>query len=290
MEYYFYSDLTNNQNSFNNYSLENYFSDLMNNENSLEKRFINLINSGDLLAIQEMYYNQINNILVDYDMIFIRTCKYGHLEVAKWLLEIKPDINISTENDSAFICACISGNLEIPKWLLEIKPDIYFNGEMSFLACCEKDNLEIAIWLLEIKPTIDISVKNNYAFNFCCEHRNLKTAKWLSEINPNYKLTIENDKIINFWIIKKINTDKSIIIEKESIKNEDLICPICYENEVEIQTNCKHNYCLSCIENVNYKNYVCPYCRTELKYFHQISGKPEGCPAPHPVDFDEVLK
>jgi hypothetical protein len=83
-------------------------------------------------------------------------------------------------------------------------------------------------------------------------------------------LTIEDDEIVDFYVIKKLNIDTSIIIEKDSIQKDDLTCPICYENEVEIQTNCKHNYCLSCIENINNKNNVCPYCRTELKCFHQI--------------------
>ena len=87
MEYYYWG-LADNEDSFKDYSSNNYFLDLINNENLLEKRFMDLINTGDLLAIQQMYYNQIYNILIDYDMVFIRACKYGHLEVAKWLLEV----------------------------------------------------------------------------------------------------------------------------------------------------------------------------------------------------------
>ena len=50
----------------------------------------------------------------------------GHLKVAKWLLEVKPDINISADNESAFRNVCQEGHLEIAKWLLKVKPDIAF--------------------------------------------------------------------------------------------------------------------------------------------------------------------
>ena len=59
-------------------------------------------------------------------------------------------------------------------------------------------------------------------------------------------------------------------IQKETILKEDLICPICYENPVEIQTNCKHNYCKPCIEKNNNLENLCPYCRTQLEYFYEI--------------------
>ena len=48
-------------------------------------------------------------------------CSWGQLNVAKWLLKIKPDIDISAENDHAFREACKNGHLQIAKWLLEIK-------------------------------------------------------------------------------------------------------------------------------------------------------------------------
>ena len=56
-------------------------------------------------------------------------CTYGHLEIAKWLLSIKSDINISSkkesfDNEKAFQGACSHSYLEVAKWLLSVKPDI----------------------------------------------------------------------------------------------------------------------------------------------------------------------
>ena len=67
--------------------------------------------------------NETNNS-AENEYAFRLACYCGHLKVAKWLLKIKPDINISVKNEWAFIVACCNGHLELAKWLLEIKPDI----------------------------------------------------------------------------------------------------------------------------------------------------------------------
>ena len=53
-------------------------------------------------------------------IVFRNVCKLGHLNVAKWLLEIKPEINTWTIN-FAFRLACQNNRLEVAKWLLKKK-------------------------------------------------------------------------------------------------------------------------------------------------------------------------
>ena len=43
----------------------------------------------------------------------------------KWLLFVKPDINISAKDEWAFRWACSFGHLEVAKWLLSLKPYLY---------------------------------------------------------------------------------------------------------------------------------------------------------------------
>ena len=47
---------------------------------------------------------------------FRYACLRGYLESAKWLLEIKSDIDISADNDNAFRDACGNGYLKVSKW------------------------------------------------------------------------------------------------------------------------------------------------------------------------------
>ena len=45
--------------------------------------------------------------------------------MGKWLLQIKPSINISEDNDYTFCRACANGKLEIAVWLQTLKPYLY---------------------------------------------------------------------------------------------------------------------------------------------------------------------
>ena len=61
----------------------------------MEDQFYRLIRNGNLQEIQEFYNNnQSIDISADDEDAFCYACHYGYIEVAKWLLEIKQDINI----------------------------------------------------------------------------------------------------------------------------------------------------------------------------------------------------
>ena len=47
-------------------------------------------------------------------------CSNGHIEIVKWLISIRPDIDISSKNDYAFLIACYNGNIEVAKWLCSL--------------------------------------------------------------------------------------------------------------------------------------------------------------------------
>ena len=72
----------------------------------MEEQFINLIRNGNLQEIQEFYNNNPNiDISADDEYAFCFSCGLGLLEVAKWLLKIKTDINISVNNELIkFVC------------------------------------------------------------------------------------------------------------------------------------------------------------------------------------------
>ena len=76
-------------------------------------------------------------------------CENGHLEVAQWLLSIKPDIDVSAVSDWAFRWTCENGHLEVAQWLLSIKPDIDVSAvsDWAFKGACQEGHLDVSQWL-----------------------------------------------------------------------------------------------------------------------------------------------
>ena len=55
-------------------------------------------------------------------MAFRYACEIGHLELAQWLYQIKPTIDISAKDENAFRYACENGHLELAQWLQTLIP------------------------------------------------------------------------------------------------------------------------------------------------------------------------
>jgi len=89
------------------------------------RRFIHTCSIGDLIVAKELFNNFDTDIYLCIERSFITACYYGHLEVAQWLLTVKPDINISVDNDIAFRTACHTGCSEVAEWLQSLNPYLY---------------------------------------------------------------------------------------------------------------------------------------------------------------------
>jgi len=149
---------------------------------------------------------------------------------------LKPTIDVSAGNECAFRGSTENGHLEIAQWLLSVKPsiDISSENEYAFRWSCRKGYLNIAQWLLSVKPTIDISAELDCAFRGSCRNGYLNVAQWLLELQPDkYELIIANNKIISYSVKKSIVTLNVVTVEYSS--KEEVICPICYDEEKLIQ-------------------------------------------------------
>ena len=225
---------------------------------------------------------------------FLAACSNGHLETIKWLLEIKPDINISASdnygNNAAFRVACKYDYIKIAKWLLEVKPgldvsvrdfddgfdendendDDEYGIESPFRLACYYGNINIVKWLLKIKPDINITAVNNFAFIKSCENNEIEVAQFLQSLKPEkYYLETSDNKIINYFVNKIVIKNTYPFGERYDIE----ICPICYQNQSDIITNCKHQYCNKCIQKLSSRfeeinEIKCPLCRkTNLDFY-----------------------
>ena len=117
--------------------------------------FIELCLKGDLLLVQQCIQRNPNIDNEVYDIAFYSACCKGHLQVAQWLLEVHPSINIF---ESAFRTACGIGHLELAQWLLQVCPTINISADndKAFREACNfgylTGRLEVAQWLHSLKP------------------------------------------------------------------------------------------------------------------------------------------
>lgn len=92
--------------------------------------------------------------------LFHVACENGRLEIAKWLLELKPDINMFVPDDfddvdGTFVAASDNGHFETVKWLIETakKPPL----DSMFTAAFESKHYDIAKYVYKKSPdSIDL--------------------------------------------------------------------------------------------------------------------------------------
>lgn len=166
------------------------------------------------------------------DELFSIICEIGKLQMVQWLYSKHPGINISWENESAFRNACCN-------------------------------SLEIAKWLLEIKPDIQITANNHEAFRTACVLRSQEMATWLVTLCSHYKIIKINRMGHIYYRIMFPLSNRIYTCESPAMQ-----CPICYEKECDVRTECNHSYCMDCMDKWRKP---CPMCREPIQQLHRIT-------------------
>ena len=229
------------------------------------------------------------------DLCFRLACRYNCRNMVRWLAQFNPDI--SANGNEAF--HSIIGNLE--NWC-EDYLDIFFNNsdfmEENFQMLFNK-SLNIKqkhfplnnVIFLQYLRKIENSNKTYFSVMF--------TKQFLEEVIAKYEqlfftfknlqtyiaqIARRNHVFLNniAWLEEKINLFKlpikliNGVVTRFIYLEEKETCFICYNKDVEIQTNCKHNFCNECIHNwMNRKN-NCPLCRTEIYQIKEILYHPKS--------------
>lgn len=79
-------------------------------------------------------------------------------------------------------------------------------------------------------------------------------------LSQKYKIT---DKILKEAINNLRNTEFSALGIQRIVEIENR-CPICLDFWCNVETKCRHTFCLFCIKQSYENDFRCPLCRTVL--------------------------
>lgn len=126
------------------------------------------------------------SVTIEDNVIFRKSCYYGHLNVAKWLLTlISQDSLDKMDWDQLFSNVCSGNQYEVARWLVELRPniDIAYEKHVNFVYAVEKGNQKMIEWIYQLDPECVYSVE---AFITCCTQGHIQLSKWLNSFNQTW--------------------------------------------------------------------------------------------------------
>lgn len=161
-----------------------------------QKMFFNLaITQNNFKHAKLMWQTNLEHnlgLVVDHDL-FSYVCGischvYGPScrNMAMWLLEIDPTIDIQKRMLEAFALACGQNNVDLVKWILSFGTIIDINYNNTFLRCCETGSLELAKLLYEIKNDNIPDLSDGYILS---KVEGIAKLNWFVEICPDIKFS-----------------------------------------------------------------------------------------------------
>jgi hypothetical protein len=111
------------------------------------------------------------------NVAMINSCKYEHIEIAKWLLDKYPKLINSYDSYIFREIACGTGNLELCQWLHTQFPKCG-GYEMAYRVALSNNHIHICKWIMEVDPDL---LTSGYIFENTCGRGNLEMCQWLKE-------------------------------------------------------------------------------------------------------------
>ncbi len=127
------------------------------------------------------------NIHGENDVALRLASRNGHIDVVKYLVELKPDgANIHTYNDDALRRASLHGHLDIVKYLVSHGANIHGDSDAALRWASKYGQIEVVKYLVELKPDgANIHPKNDESLKWAKINGHLDIVKYLISAGAN---------------------------------------------------------------------------------------------------------
>jgi hypothetical protein len=225
--------------------------------NKMKEDFPNFIYEDSCFTLLELFNNKnidifdgifylIDDENIEFDLSDENSriqfcCNEGYTFLLKKYLDYLINISYEINYEKAFIEAIKNHRIEAIKVLLQFNQNLITDNILYYIDTISsytiRNNIHFFGFLIQRFPQIgDVIILDEYNYT-----NNL----------------LDYDKIINNL--------ESIFIDKNNI----IDCPICYENNSTLITECNHQYCISCIKKwwITQKAiiHICPYCKSSIE-------------------------
>lgn len=209
------------------------------------KKFIEYCHKKNMEEIMEYYdYIKINfedDIILNVDCIFIECCETGKLILVKWFWKIyeKEIKEYDKSFYEAFEQTCKKGHVDIAKWLMDIsKIDISYKNYYIYKYCYKNGNFEIIKWMYDIIKNNILEINHNILFQIVCCKNNKDIAEWMintinNNLEPEEKTIIEICRNENFEMLKWLLEIKKTKFPDDFINNV-LFNQVCIYGKIDI--------------------------------------------------------
>jgi hypothetical protein len=167
--------------------------------NYLDKQKFDLILDvikNDNIEVLKWLYDLCPILFHNGDKLLFQSCKYGYLELSKWLMEIDLDLHPYDLTFNILDDCQYTDSLEMLQWIYKENSNSLTidNFNLIFSFACKYGHLNICQWLYSLKLELNI-VNNNFItddlFSTSCFFRRSELGKWLYKICPNIKYDVK---------------------------------------------------------------------------------------------------
>lgn len=250
-------------------------------------------NHNHISVAQWLYECTEDKMSLSTHTTFKLACDNNYVSLAQWLHSVDED-NCRKMFLPSLESACVRGNFKTLHLLRNVMGP-QATGTIMLNSACVGKNTDVVKYVLKNFPReeirdccIDIFIRRDRVssvWDFIDEllvkylkddlyvdpHINNELHKQIRHALIQSLPNLPASRVVSQLMSKYKIYEFSLFDEKKQLSDIEFpTCCICLEREVQLQTECKHNFCGTCITIVYKKTKICPCCRQPLGSMYLI--------------------